>query len=65
MYQVTQSQTASNIKLIECVKKYKQLWDSSDPNYKVRKFYNLQIRKFYKVLGKSSIKTIKSVTFQI
>ena len=34
MYQVTASQTESNIRLIEIVKRYRQLYDSSDQNYK-------------------------------
>lgn len=34
MYQVTASQTESNVKLIEIVKQYRQLYDSSDQNYK-------------------------------
>ena len=34
MYQVTASQTESNVKLIEIVKQYPQLYDSSDQNYK-------------------------------
>jgi hypothetical protein len=34
MYQVTQSQTQNNIRLIEIVKKYPQLYNSNDTNYK-------------------------------